>query len=153
MPGLWCLHHVGSWPRYCSTAGCRGWLSIERSIGPPIWRSLAPPGHSAPRASSAISEPSAGTGQIATSCPILRNSAASVPDDFAIASCTRAIAHRVHPVLLASPMPALGISQRSLQIELIFRLLLKITVERPHECDFDLFLPTARWPPTELTFR
>jgi len=30
------------------------------------------------------------------------------------------------------------ISQRSLQIELIFRLLLKITVERPHECDFDL---------------
>ena len=31
-----------------------------------------------------------------------------------------------------------AISQRSLQIELIFRLLLKITVERPHECDFDL---------------
>ena len=29
-------------------------------------------------------------------------------------------------------------TQRSLQIVLIFRLLLKITVERPHECDFDL---------------
>ena len=43
-----------------------------------------------------------------------------------------------HPAPLAGPIPILVISQRSLQIELIFRLLLKITVERPHECDFDL---------------
>ena len=28
------------------------------------------------------------------------------------------------------------VTQGSVQIELIFRLLLKITVERPHECDF-----------------
>ena len=43
-----------------------------------------------------------------------------------------------HPAPYTGPVSGLVISQRSLQIELIFRLLLKITVERPHECDFDL---------------
>ena len=43
-----------------------------------------------------------------------------------------------HPAPYTSAVSGLLISQRSLQIELIFRLLLKITVERPHECDFDL---------------
>ena len=43
-----------------------------------------------------------------------------------------------HPAAYTGPVSGLVISQRSLQIELIFRLLLKITVERPHECDFDL---------------
>ena len=45
------------------------------------------------------------------------------------------------------------ISQRSLQIELIFRLLLKITVERPHECDFDLICVRREAVKTERRYR
>ena len=40
--------------------------------------------------------------------------------------------------------PSEIISQRSIQIELIFRLLLKITVEGPHECEFDLYFCPPR---------
>ena len=53
------------------------------------------------------------------------------------------------------------ISQRSIQIELIFRLLLKITVDGPPECDLINFCPPRGgktnnvecWPPTKATSR
>ena len=57
--------------------------------------------------------------------------------------------------------PSEIISQRSIQIELIFRLLLKITVDGPPECDLINFCPPRGgktnngecWPPTEATSR